>query len=114
MKHLAPHAPPSHTWPPPQLVPFATLVCWHTPALSHSSAVHALLSSVHATPEDLCTTVHPPSPSHVELVSQAPGVQVKAVPPHVPLVHTSVFVQALLSSHVVPSFFAGFEQVPVA
>jgi hypothetical protein len=45
--------------------------------------------------------VHPPRPSQVELVSHSPAVHVYAVPRHVPLVHTSSFVHALLSLHVV-------------
>jgi hypothetical protein len=42
------------------------------------------------------------------------AVQVTAVPPHVPLVHTSPVVHALLSLQEVPFGAAGFEHVPVA
>jgi hypothetical protein len=58
--------------------------------------------------------VQPPTPSQVELTSQAPGVQVKAVPPQVPAVQTSVFVQALPSSQVVLSALLVHAVVEVA
>jgi hypothetical protein len=39
------------------------------------------------------------------MVQASPSLQVYAVPPHAPAVHTSFFVQALPSLHAVPLLF---------
>jgi hypothetical protein len=83
------------------------------PDPSQMSDVHGLPSSEHALPLLALPIVQPPLPSHVELAWQSPGVQVYPVPPHVPLVHTSLLVHAFPSLHVVPFGAAGFEHWPV-
>jgi hypothetical protein len=55
-----------------------------------------------------------PSPLQVSVVQASPSLQVYVVPPQVPALHTSFFVQAFPSLHEVPSLFAGFEHRPVA
>ena len=73
------------------------------PAPSHASPWHGLPSLGHAAPLAAFTTVHPPLPSHVELVWQLVAVHVYSVPPQAPAVHTSLEVQAFPSLHAVPS-----------
>jgi hypothetical protein len=49
--------------------------------------------------------VQVPFPLQVSLVQASPSSHVYAVPPHVPAVHTSFFVQAIPSLHEVSSVF---------
>jgi hypothetical protein len=49
--------------------------------------------------------VQVPFPLQVSLVHASPSSHVYAVPPQVPAVHTSLFVQASPSLHEVPSVF---------
>jgi hypothetical protein len=79
-----------------------------------SICVHALPSS-HALPSALAGFEHCPV-----VGSQLPArwhwsdaVHETAVPPQAPAVHTSLVVQALPSSHALPSALAGFEHKPV-
>jgi hypothetical protein len=58
--------------------------------------------------------VQVPSPLQVSAVQASPSLQAYVVPPQVPVLHTSFFVQAFPSLHEVPSLFAGFEHRPVA
>src|SRR6185295_20033934 len=88
---------------------------WQTPAVQASELVQASPSS-QGEPFVFCGFEQAPV-----FVSQVPTVwhwscaeQTTEFPPlHTPLWHVSVCVHALPSSHVVPSFFAGFEQAPV-
>jgi hypothetical protein len=61
----------------------------------------------------LTTTVQPPIPSQVKLAWQLVGVQVYAVPPHAPALHTSPWVQASPSLHGVPLAIGGLPHWPV-
>ena len=88
----------------------------HEPFWHVSVCVHAL-PSVHALPFALFGLLHTPLAG-----SQMPatwhwssGVHTTGLLPlHVPLWQVSVCVHALLSSHVLPSAFAGLLQTPLA
>jgi hypothetical protein len=56
--------------------------------------------------------VQVPSPLQLSAVQTNPSLQVYAVPPHAPAVHTSFFVQALPSLHAVPSALFGLLHNP--
>jgi hypothetical protein len=77
--------------------------------------VHLLLSSQAVPSFLLCGVEQAPV-----LVSQVPTMwhwsalhTTGLAPVHEPLTHVSVWVQALPSEQVAPSFLTGFEQVPV-
>src|SRR5437870_8148349 len=85
----------------------------HTPPVHSSVLVHALPSS-QAVPLALLAKLQVPSPLQVPAWWHWSGAaQVKAVPPQVPAVQTSFLVQAVPSSHAVPSAAAGFEHMPL-
>jgi hypothetical protein len=78
----------------------AAIGCVHTPALQIAFS-HATPLLVHVAPFGFSVIVQPPLPLHEELDWQSVGVHVYAVPPHAPLVHWSIDVQALPSSQLV-------------
>jgi hypothetical protein len=77
---------PLHNVESLQAVPFITGVCATPPIAVHESAVHGFMSSIGICP----------------------------VPIHVPVWQVSLGVHVLLSLHIVPFVFGGFEQAPFA
>jgi hypothetical protein len=89
----------------PHVVPLATGV-WQTPA-TQVSRVHTLPSLPQLVPLATFECVQPEPGLHESLVQAFPSSQGRAVPvpapvPHVPALHFSPTVQALLSSHEFP------------
>src|SRR4051812_1510736 len=88
----------------------------HTPAWQESIWVQALLS-LHAVPSGFTGLLHTPVIGlHAPTAWQAScAAQVTGLlPVHTPAWQVSVWVQALLSLHALPSAFAGLLQTPVA
>jgi hypothetical protein len=108
------HAPAEHvpaTWHWSEAVHTMGVPAQAPPAEHTSFVVHGSPSS-QVEPPAFSVTVQPPAPLHVDVVWHCVGVHVYGVPPHVPLVHTSLEVHATPSLHVVPLVTFGFVQVP--
>jgi hypothetical protein len=95
------------------------LLVWTQSFPWHASSVQGFPSSqsrplLQSTQPPIVTWLQPLFGSHESVVHGFPSSQLAGAPPtHVPPWQASRSVQALPSSHAVPSGWAGFEQTPV-